>query len=146
MLAAASIIPDGIHHNPNLLCVFPDPAGPQHDECKAGSWQPQIRSLPTKNAVGIATVHRSVYRRFEAGEVVQYDERRPYRPVNLSDHVDFEHYFKVGLTAPQRDELQAVADNIENKWTNRSAPEGQTKIEASTRASAPEQTSRGADK
>lgn len=116
MLAAASIIPNGILHNPSLLCLFPNSAGPQHDEYKAGTWQYGERELPTNKAgVSFATMHHSVYERFKAlGGVVQYDRKGDYRPNNLRTHVDFAHYFSTGGKPPQN--LQCVADNIEAKW------------------------------
>jgi hypothetical protein len=60
-------------------------------------------------------MHKSVYARFAAAQVVQYDVAAPYRPVNLKNHVDFSHYYGGGATgaipAPK-----AIADNIEAKW------------------------------
>ena len=117
MLAAASIVPNGIKHDEAVLRLFPDPAGPQHDECKAGHWQRGLRELPADPKTGIssATMHKSVYARFAAAQVVQYDVAAPYRPVNLKNHVDFSHYYGGGATgaipAPK-----AIADNIEAKW------------------------------
>ena len=56
-----------------------------------GHWQRGLRELPVNLNTGIsfATVHKSVYARFAAAEVVQYDVAAPYRPVNLKNHVDF---------------------------------------------------------
>jgi hypothetical protein len=36
-----------------------------------------------------ATVHRSVYERFDMGEVPDYDATTEYRPVTLANHLDF---------------------------------------------------------
>jgi hypothetical protein len=125
MLAAASIVPNGIKHDEVVLHLFPDPAGPQHDECKAGRWQRGLRELPVdvKTGISSATMHKSVYARFAAAQVVQYDLAAPYRPVNLKNHVDFSHYYGPGATdaipAPK-----AIADNIEAKWERRMADSG----------------------
>ena len=115
MLAAASIIPNGIKRDPRVMYLYPDPAGPQHDECKAGRWQRGVRVLPADKKTGIskAVMHRSVYARFKAGEVVQYDGTSLYRPGNLIKHADFAHYYNNGA-APGA--LRAEADDIEAKW------------------------------
>jgi hypothetical protein len=111
MLAAASLVPNGIKHDPSLLRLYPDPEGPQHDEYKAGNWQYGLRDLPN-NA---ATMHRSVYARFEAAQVVQYDRMAKYLPENLRSHIDFAHYYTNGAP-PVPGTLKAIADNIEMKW------------------------------
>ena len=115
MLAAASAIPNGIEHDPRVLCLFPDPAGPQHDEYKAGRWQFGSRNLPRDKESGkvVATMHPTVYERFEAGPVVHYDERKIYRPDNLREHEDFKHYYAGGNPPPQR---LAIADSVERRW------------------------------
>ena len=86
MLAAASIIPNGIKLDERVLRLFPDAAGMQHDELKGQTlWQKAFRALPNDET----TMHKSVYKRFSAGTVVQHDVKAPYRPPNLSNHVDF---------------------------------------------------------
>jgi uncharacterized protein (DUF2235 family) len=121
MLAAASIVPDGIKHDERVLCLYPDSAGPQHDEVKAGRWQRAIRQVPYDDRTGIsqATMHKSVYERFDAGPVVHYDVLTDYRPVNLSNHADFRHYYDTNLPKPAA--RVAVADDIEAKWERRMA-------------------------
>jgi hypothetical protein len=116
MLAAASIIPNGIQHDEPVLRRYEDPTGPQHDECKAGHWQSAIRPLLTdkNDHLSRATMHHSVYARFAAGSVLLYDRLGPYRPLNLACHVDFQHYYDAKKMPPA--ELQFVADNIELKW------------------------------
>jgi hypothetical protein len=115
MLAAASIIPNGIKHDSPVLRPYPDPTGPQHDECKAGHWQRGVRNLPADKHTGIsvATMHKSVYARFAQERVIQYDLAAPYRPVNMKNHADFIHYYdqRAPTSSPQ-----AVADDIETKW------------------------------
>jgi len=69
MLAAASIIPNGLKHDQTVLRLHPDPSGPQHNEQK-NSWLAfGLRKLPSTKAI----MHKSVYRRFEAGLVVLFD-------------------------------------------------------------------------
>jgi len=114
MLSAAALIPGGIKYDARVLKLSPDPAGPQHDEARAGHWQRAIRELPTASGTTVshAIMHKSVYARFEAGEVVLYDHLGRYRPVNLKNHVDFAHYYD-GTTgaAPQ-----CVADDVERRY------------------------------
>jgi hypothetical protein len=114
MLAAASIIPNGITHDRRVLCLFPDAKGVQHDECKAQRiWQRVIRKLPNNETI----MHKSVYERFRASEVVQYDVSAPYRPPNLAQHLDFIQYYDESNPSPQpAPDPKAVADNIELKW------------------------------
>jgi Uncharacterized alpha/beta hydrolase domain (DUF2235) len=114
MLSAAVLIPSGIQYDARVLNLSPDPAGPQHDEAKAGHWQRGIRELPTAPGTTIsrAIMHKSVYARFEAGEVVLYDHLGEYRPVNLKDHVDFAHYYDGSPGAAP----QCVADDVESRY------------------------------
>jgi type VI secretion system (T6SS) phospholipase Tle1-like effector len=120
MLAAASIVPNGIKFDASVLRPCPDSAGPQHDECKAGHWEKSVRDLPLApgTTVSRAIMHKSVYTRFEAAEVLLYDHLGRYRPPNLKNHVDFGHYYDDGRQ-PAR--LQCVADDIERKWSESNA-------------------------
>jgi hypothetical protein len=59
-----------------------------------------------------AIMHRSVYARFEALEVLLYDRFGKYRPPNLRNHVDFAQYYDgTPNLAPQ-----CVADNVEDRY------------------------------
>jgi len=59
-------------------------------------------------------MHKSVYRRFEAGSVLLYDCVAPYRLNNMRVRVDFKHYFDgSAVQLPQ-----CGADDIEQKWEN----------------------------
>ena len=94
MLSRAHAIPDGLVYDADVLQLWPNPSAMQHDEVRAGlglvtklfgvSWTQEGRRLPVDNA----TVHRSVYKRFDCESVADFDRRRPYRPTALSDHVD----------------------------------------------------------
>jgi hypothetical protein len=72
-----------------------------------------VRQLP-RNKAGLseAPMHKSVYRRFEAGPVLLYDRMDDYRPDNMRIHVDFMHYFDSSPPHPP----QCIADDIEQKW------------------------------
>jgi hypothetical protein len=117
MLAAACMIPEGIKYDASVLRLHPGALGPQHDEFKAGHWQFHLRDLPRdKNCKVIpVTMHKSVYERFKAPKVVQYDVEKPYRPDNLREHPDFAGYYKDPPEAPPA-QLVAVARNIEHVW------------------------------
>ena len=119
MLSAAGVIPAGLHYDARVLKLSPDPAGPQHDEAKAGHWQRGIRDLPTVpgTKVSRAIMHQSVYARFEAGDVVLYDHLGEYRPANLKKHVDFAHYYDGSASAAP----QCVADDVEHRYREKIA-------------------------
>jgi uncharacterized protein (DUF2235 family) len=118
MLAAASILPNGLKHDETVLRLHLDPAGPQHNEQK-GSWLALgSRTLPSTEAI----MHKSVYRRFEAGAVVLFDEIGKYRPANMSAHVDFIQYYDPDVQDPKpADPAQTIADDIEEKWERANA-------------------------
>jgi type VI secretion system (T6SS) phospholipase Tle1-like effector len=113
MLAAASIIPDGVKHDDTVLRLHPDASGPQHNEQK-GSWLAVgQRALPGSRAI----MHKTVYGRFSNASVVLFDIRGPYRPGNLAQHVDFAQYYDPSNRNPKpANPAQAVADDIEAKW------------------------------
>lgn len=116
MISAAAIIPNGILYDEAVLRPFPAASGPQHDECKAGHWQHGLRPLPQDEGTELssATMHSSVYERFEAPAVVHYDVEGKYRPINLEKHVDFRRYFVGGTPPPAT--RSAEADDIEGRW------------------------------
>ncbi|MGY4399238.1 hypothetical protein [Bradyrhizobium sp. USDA 3315] len=114
MVARASIIPDGLKHDGSVLRLSPDPAGQQHNEQAGGFLKAGVRRLPVDPNTGDSTspMHNSVYKRFEAGPVLQFDLMDKYRPDNMPVHVDLKHYFD--QTTPPR--AKCVADDIELKW------------------------------
>ena len=75
MLAAASIIPNGLKHDGTVLRLHPDPAGPRHNEQKNSWLEFGARSLPGNEAM-----HNSVYQRFAAGPVVLFELGRQLHP------------------------------------------------------------------
>lgn len=121
MLAAASLVPNGLKHDPSVLRLHPDPSGPQHDEQKGGFLRFGLRVVKNNKAV----MHKSVYRRFAAGPVVLFDRIGPYRPSPMRSHVDFVQYFDPNATDPKPvdPETSQVADDIEYKWERKRAAE-----------------------
>jgi hypothetical protein len=117
MLAAASMIPDGIKHDPTVLRLNPDALGPQHDEFKNGHWQFAIRDLPRDKNDHVVPViaHKTVYERFSGGYVLQYDVEADYRPAAFREHPDFAHYYATPTSAPPAT-LVSVAADIERTW------------------------------
>jgi hypothetical protein len=75
MLSAAALVPDGLKYDRRVLKLSPEPAGPQHDEGKG--WPLAARYPRLAHCAGTtasrAIMHRSVYARFEALEVLLYD-------------------------------------------------------------------------
>ena len=53
------------------------------------TWPKKHRELPGGKPPYDAVIHRSVYERFDAPEVLQYDISLPYRPTTLAQHIDF---------------------------------------------------------
>lgn len=119
MLAAASLIPNGLKHDPSVLRLHPDPAGGQHDEQKGSFLKLGLREIKSPKAV----MHKSVYARFSAGKVVLFDQLGDYRPSPLKNHVDFAQYFDPKITDPQPSDPdnRQVADNLEYKWEHKLA-------------------------
>jgi uncharacterized protein (DUF2235 family) len=126
MLACAYTIPNGIKYDRRVLRLHTDPTGMQHDEVKSGfgiipnffgiTWIYGTRKLPKmeNSEFSDATMHGSVYERFDMGEVPQYDAMAEYRPVTLSTHLDFKDAYAKpgGKSDPRR---IAVASYIENR-------------------------------
>jgi hypothetical protein len=106
MLTWATTIPNGIKYDRSVLKLHSQSDGMQHDECKAGfglftrltgrTWPEQHRQLPGDKPPYEATMHRSVYDRFDVLEVLQYDVPQRYRPTTLEQHIDFMDAYKPG--------------------------------------------------
>ena len=80
--AAASV---GLIYDKRWLNLFPDPAGPQHDESRAGIFRYTSRPF-TRSIEAQAVVHPSVLERLDLPGVLQYDTVKPYRPEGLRNH------------------------------------------------------------
>lgn len=118
MVAGASLIPDGLKHDGSVLRLSPNPAGPQHNE-QAGSFlKAGVRLLPVDRETQLSgsPMHKSVYARFSADQVLLFDRQAAYRPDNLRVHVDFQHAFGGDLPVSP----QYRADDIERRWTEAS--------------------------
>ncbi len=82
MLEAAASV--GLKYDERWLRLFPDAAGPQHDEKRQGIFKYSVafvRKIDPK-----APLHQSVLDRLALPEVLQYDVRKPYRPEGLRGH------------------------------------------------------------
>jgi len=124
MVAAASTIPDGLKHDGGVLKLWPDPSGPQHDEQVKGWLKKGMRELPAdeKTHESEATMHKSVYQRFEGDPVLLFDRIGRYRPPSMEKHVDFRQYFGSDATGKPAEKPQCVADDIEAKWAKAGYP------------------------
>jgi Uncharacterized alpha/beta hydrolase domain (DUF2235) len=86
----------GLLVNPSYLTLFGRTSGPQHDECRVGisfwgmhfKWRKHIR-----NMVANATVHPSVFDRFNGPPVLIYDQEKRYRPDLLRQHTIYKQAY-----------------------------------------------------
>jgi hypothetical protein len=121
MFLVASMIPNGIKYDPNVLKLRPAPDGIEHDEVKVGfglltkltgyTWFKKNRELPENpvSHVSMAAMHPSVYQRFDLKEVLRYDSNAPYRPDTLRNHVDFAKFYTPAAPFPSNSTIGAVA-------------------------------------
>lgn len=105
MIEEATTIPNPLLIERSRIQVFPDATGLQHSEPASMRqnflwWVPKWAPLifrqgwaeKARTANGFP-VHPTVFRRFAAGNVDQYGERRPYRPANLAGDERFSRWF-----------------------------------------------------
>jgi hypothetical protein len=118
MIAAASIVPDGLKHDGSVLGPWPNSSGPQHDEQAGSIFKKRLRKLPIDGAgVSRSPMHKSVYQRIENGPVPIFNQMGLYRPTNLKTHVDFKQYFDTSAGGSEpKPNRSCVADDIEMKW------------------------------
>ena len=120
MITAATTIPHPIELDRDVLITHPSPDGRSHDEVKSGlgittltgwTWAEQQRDLPVdkKTKISKATMHESVYRRFDLRKAFEYDAWAPYRPRTLRNHVDFARYYEPDATFPATSLRSATA-------------------------------------
>lgn len=115
MLRWAVAIPNGLKFDPRVLSMWPHPEGPQHDEVASGfsfipkwtgiTWAKESRKLPAT----AATMHRSVYRRFDLEAAQVYDKMSRYRPETLSTHDDLKSFYGPAAPFPAKSEQTATA-------------------------------------
>jgi uncharacterized protein (DUF2235 family) len=82
----------GLNHDAGLLKLYPDPAGPQHDETRSS----KVFAIAPKSPRHVrkdSPLHPSVLERFKAGDVLLYDLVGDYRPPNLRDHNDLNPFY-----------------------------------------------------
>ena len=84
MAHEAEKLPDGLKIDRSVLRLYPDPLGMQHDEMRSLAFR--FAATITREVNPAAKLHDSVYSRLKAGQVLQYDLERPYRPDNLRQH------------------------------------------------------------
>lgn len=94
MVVAAARI--GLKYDPLYLHLFPDPAGPQHDERRKLAFR--YAGVRARVIDSEAPLHPSVEQRFEAPSVLHYDVMKPYRPPSLRKHKRVEHWYGGGLS------------------------------------------------
>jgi hypothetical protein len=123
MLNVATAISHAIKFDADVLRTYPMPVAKLHDEVKAGfglitrltgcTWTEQHRRLPSTEA----TMHKSVYERFDAQEALEYDTWKPYRPETLRNHVDFAPFYPPGARFPATSlsTATALADDPETR-------------------------------
>lgn len=121
MLNAATTISNPIKFNAAVLKTYPSPDGRSHNEVKAGfgiitkltgwTWTEKQRELPVDLATNLsfATMHRSVYERFDLSEAFVYDAWIPYRPKTLIKHVDFARFYQPDAPFPATSLSSATA-------------------------------------
>jgi hypothetical protein len=109
MVEEATSLPQPIHVDRSVLRLYPDSAGPQHDERKAFfsscpawvlnwivpligrrhfGWREGHRQIPPD-----ALLHPSVLERFKRSGVLIYGDVLPYRPRALRKHRDVRGYW-----------------------------------------------------
>jgi uncharacterized protein (DUF2235 family) len=102
----------GLIVNPQYLQLFGKSDGPQHDECRVGvsffgvnfSWREKTRMV-----VANATVHPSVWDRFNGPEVLIYDQVKQYRPKTLREHEQYRQaYFDNGPKLEARPSFNVI--------------------------------------
>lgn len=55
-----------------------------------------------------APMHKSVYARFNAGPVLQFYCKAPYRPDTLRNHIDFHEAYENGAPETKEDSAKAI--------------------------------------
>jgi uncharacterized protein (DUF2235 family) len=97
MIDEARAVPGAIKVDESVLMLYPDPWGPQHDECKTSLFRfgRKITRTPRPGE----TLHPSVLERMAAEKVLHHDDMKPYRPEALRNHVIHRPYVVAGTEA-----------------------------------------------
>jgi len=88
----------GLKYDENLLRLYPDSAGPQHDEVKGSIFR--FAGSKLRKIGHDFPLHASVLERFAAAEVLNYDTMMPYRPENLREHDAVKRYYAQDAASP----------------------------------------------
>lgn len=89
MVDAASEV--GLTYDPSVLKCYPDATAMQHDEAKSSIFR--LAKKKVRAPLPESPLHPSVIERFEAAEVLQYDEMASYRPEGLRHHEQVSKYY-----------------------------------------------------
>jgi uncharacterized protein (DUF2235 family) len=91
MIEEAQKIPDPLVTDRTVLQLYPSANGMQHDESKSRLFK--FAKRIDRSLVTDATLHPTVYERFNLPTVLQLDEMKPYRPVGLSGHTQLAGFY-----------------------------------------------------
>jgi uncharacterized protein (DUF2235 family) len=91
----------GLVHDQAWLSLFPDAAGPQHDEKMSGVFR-HTRTL-VRRVPADAILHQSVLDRFDLPEVLLFNVLKPYRPEALREHGQVKHYYGAEKPPSEKD-------------------------------------------
>jgi len=97
MLQEAQRIPNGLKADITVLRLYPSPDGMQHDETKSSIFR--FGCKINRKVRHDATLHLSVYERFQLPAVLQCDLMLPYRPDSLRGHDHVKQYYTSGQVA-----------------------------------------------
>jgi uncharacterized protein (DUF2235 family) len=93
----------GLKVDAAYLRLFPDIAGPQHDETQRSfvfSLARKVTRIPDMDA----PLHSTVLDRFKLPAVLQYDQMLPYRPEGLRYHEKVKHFYSSGAVNSEFDQ------------------------------------------
>ncbi len=96
MVEEAQKVPDPLVVDSTVLRLYPSAAGIQHDECRG--WLFKYAKQIDRILVTDATLHPTVYDRFNLSAVMHLDEARPYRPRGLSIHNRLASFYSADKT------------------------------------------------
>jgi hypothetical protein len=115
MARSAAAVPHGLKFDRDVLRLWPQADGPQHDEVAAGfasiprwtgiTWTKKERKLPGPGAI----MHAGVYRRFDSHDVRLTDVFGRYRPSTLETHDDFKRFYDPAAPFPANSGQGATA-------------------------------------
>jgi hypothetical protein len=136
MVQEALSLPHPIYIDPSVLKLFPDPAGPQHDEREAFmaacpgwllrccvrvvdhrkfGWREGHRAIPAD-----ALLHPSVLERFRLPGVLDHGDMVPYRPHALREHRAVRPFWRTAETPQGRARASGprpmVERGVEPRW------------------------------